>query len=40
MIVADVHGDISKHAKEYYYNAELARNIFTSDQIESLKCFV
>ncbi|MEY7286942.1 ABC-three component system protein [Klebsiella pneumoniae] len=32
MIVADVHSDISKHAKEYYYNAELARNIFTSDR--------
>jgi hypothetical protein len=32
MIVADVHSDISNHAKEYYYNAELARNIFTSDR--------
>lgn len=31
MIVADIHQDISKHAKEYYYNAELIRNIFTSD---------
>ncbi|RDT36180.1 ABC-three component system protein [Citrobacter freundii] len=31
MIVADIHQDIAKHAKEYYYNAELARNIFTSD---------
>ncbi|EKN5109535.1 ABC-three component system protein [Yersinia enterocolitica] len=32
MIVADVHDDISNHAKEYYYNAELARNFFTSDR--------
>ncbi|KAB8310892.1 hypothetical protein EH227_03250 [Rouxiella chamberiensis] len=31
MIVADIHQDIARHAKEYYYNAELARNIFTSD---------
>ncbi|MGQ7187575.1 ABC-three component system protein [Escherichia sp. HC-CC] len=31
MIVADIHQDIAMHAKEYYYNAELARNIFTSD---------
>lgn len=31
MIVADIHQDITMHAKEYYYNAELARNIFTSD---------
>ncbi|QTL41251.1 hypothetical protein HGO23_08085 [Xenorhabdus budapestensis] len=31
MIIADVHSDIAKHAKEYYYNAELARNVFTSD---------
>ena len=31
MMIADVHEDITKHAKEYYYNAELARNIFTSD---------
>ncbi|EKN6412684.1 hypothetical protein DVP79_23855, partial [Yersinia enterocolitica] len=31
-IVADVHDDISNHAKEYYYNAELARNFFTSDR--------
>lgn len=31
MIVADVHDDIANHAKEYYYNAELARNFFTSD---------
>lgn len=31
MIVADIHQDIALHAKEYYYNAELARNIFTSD---------
>lgn len=32
MIVADVHEDIANHAKEYYYNAELARNFFTSDR--------
>lgn len=32
MIIADIHCDISMHAKEYYYNAELARNIFTSDR--------
>lgn len=32
MIIADVHDDISNHAKEYYYNAELARNFFTSDR--------
>lgn len=32
MIIADVHNDISNHAKEYYYNAELARNFFTSDR--------
>lgn len=31
MIVADIHQDIAMHAKEYYYNAELIRNIFTSD---------
>ncbi|HAF2131150.1 TPA: alpha/beta hydrolase [Salmonella enterica] len=31
MIVADIHQDITTHAKEYYYNAELVRNIFTSD---------
>ncbi|EAR6521682.1 hypothetical protein EVL08_21095, partial [Salmonella enterica] len=31
MIIADVHEDITNHAKEYYYNAELARNLFTSD---------
>ncbi|EMU6154737.1 hypothetical protein WN993_001021 [Yersinia enterocolitica] len=31
MMIADVHEDITRHAKEYYYNAELARNIFTSD---------
>jgi len=31
MILADIHSDITMHAKEYYYNAELARNIFTSD---------
>ncbi|MBH3169980.1 hypothetical protein I5R28_08650 [Serratia marcescens] len=32
MIIADIHCDITLHAKEYYYNAELARNIFTSDR--------
>lgn len=32
MILADVHSDIANHAKEYYYNAELARNVFTSDR--------
>lgn len=32
MIIADVHSDITNHAKEYYYNAELARNVFTSDR--------
>lgn len=31
MIVADIHHDIAKNAKEFYYNAELIRNIFTSD---------
>ncbi|WP_147194792.1 ABC-three component system protein [Pantoea sp. CCBC3-3-1] len=31
MIVADIHQDITMHAKEYYYNAELIRNVFTSD---------
>lgn len=31
MIIADVHNDITDHAKEYYFNAELARNFFTND---------
>ncbi|MCE0845168.1 GPI inositol-deacylase [Buttiauxella sp. A2-C1_F] len=31
MIVADIHKDIAQNAKEFYYNAELVRNIFTSD---------
>lgn len=36
MIIADVHQDIATHAKEYYYNAELARNLFTSDYDRSI----
>lgn len=31
LMLADVHQDFTNHAKEYYYNAELARNLFTSD---------
>lgn len=31
MVIADIHEDIAGHAKEYFYNAELARKIFTSD---------
>jgi protein SERAC1 len=31
LIIADVHNKIQGHAKEYFYNAELARKIFTSD---------
>ncbi|MFZ3185389.1 MAG: ABC-three component system protein [Pseudomonas sp.] len=31
MILADVHEAITGHAKEYFYNAELARKIFTSE---------
>lgn len=36
MIVADIHQDITMHAKEYYYNAELMRNVFTSDYDRAL----
>lgn len=32
MIIADVHERITGHAKEYFYNAELVRKIFTSDE--------
>lgn len=31
MVLADIHDAIQGHAKEYFYNAELARKIFTSD---------
>ncbi|BCG65739.1 MAG: hypothetical protein methR_P3593 [Methyloprofundus sp.] len=31
LVIADVHETITGHAKEYFYNAELARKIFTSD---------
>ena len=31
MVLADIHKAIQGHAKEYFYNAELARKIFTSD---------
>ena len=31
MVLADIHESIQGHAKEYFYNAELARKIFTSD---------
>lgn len=32
MVIADIHEDISGHAKEYFFHAELARKIFTSDR--------
>ncbi|MBU1391717.1 MAG: alpha/beta hydrolase [Gammaproteobacteria bacterium] len=31
MVLADIHNRIQGHAKEYFYNAELARKIFTSE---------
>ena len=31
LVIADVHKRITGHAKEYFYNAELIRKIFTSD---------
>jgi hypothetical protein len=38
LIIADVHKKITNHAKGYFYNAELARKIFTSDkEIEELE---
>jgi len=36
LMLADVHNDFTNHAKEYYYNAELARNLFTSDYDRNL----
>jgi pimeloyl-ACP methyl ester carboxylesterase len=32
LIIADVHNKITRHAKGYFYNAEFARKIFTSDR--------
>ena len=32
LVIADVHERITGQAKEYYYNAERARKLFTSDQ--------
>ncbi len=31
MVIADIHHIIQGHAKEYFYNAELARKVFTSE---------
>ncbi|GGI81411.1 hypothetical protein GCM10007978_19070 [Shewanella hanedai] len=31
MVLADIHSRIQGHAKEYFYNAELARKVFTSE---------
>lgn len=31
LVIADVHETITGHAKEYFFNAELVRKIFTSD---------
>lgn len=31
MVIADIHENTTSHAKEYFYNAELVRKIFTSE---------
>ncbi|MEE5107996.1 ABC-three component system protein [Pseudomonas alliivorans] len=36
MFVAGIHDSIKNHAKEFFYNAELARKIFTSDRDRDL----